>query len=159
MKAFSISVNWTKWLPTHDLVDYIWCCYCSVASIVVRAKYPAILDAKRLTSRPGLSTYVPEWIKKDNKRFPRAILRRAGRRVETSGILSLFGDHLVDIEIRALGSFMQHARAIDEKHSTVVVIQAEKEVSVLGDSRDANRHAHECLAESVPAVLCKSLHQ
>ena len=39
--------------------------------------------------KSGLSTYAPKWVKRDQARFPRVKLRKAGGRMQTADILSI----------------------------------------------------------------------
>ncbi|KAF4547864.1 Hypothetical protein D9617_35g090150 [Elsinoe fawcettii] len=107
----------------------------------------------------GLSTYVPGWVKRDDMRFPRACLRKAGGRLEVGDVLSLFHTEGALADARAFGRLMSHVREIDEKHSTVIMVQVENEVGLLGDSRDASPAANEAFSAPVPADLTRFLRE
>jgi hypothetical protein len=97
----------------------------------------------------GLSSFAPEWVKADQQRFPRARLK-SGKAVE---VLSPFSDANLQADTRAYAAFMQHLRKVDSKQHTVVMIQLENEVGLLGDSRDRSAGAEAAFARPVPPEL------
>ncbi|KAI1458967.1 glycoside hydrolase superfamily [Annulohypoxylon moriforme] len=105
----------------------------------------------------GLSTYVPSWVKTNPKRFPRVKLRKAGGVLETADILSLFHPEIYSVSYKAFRELMRYLRDIDDKFNTVVMVQVENEVGVLGDSRDACVAANQKFAEKVPRSLLNFL--
>jgi hypothetical protein len=96
----------------------------------------------------GFSHYVPEWVKRDQTRFPRARLR-AG----TVEILSTFSEANVTADARAFAALMRHLRTIDETHHTVIMVQVENEVGLQGDTRDRLPAADTAFAQPVPREL------
>ncbi|KAI5456508.1 glycoside hydrolase superfamily [Mariannaea sp. PMI_226] len=58
----------------------------------------------------GLSTYVPSWVKQNPKRLPRAKLRKAGGRLETADVVSLFHPECRKADAKAFGALMEHLR-------------------------------------------------
>ncbi|USP73027.1 glycoside hydrolase family 35 protein [Curvularia clavata] len=105
----------------------------------------------------GRSTYVPSWVKTNPARFPRAELRKAGGVVEVADVLSLFYEENVQADIKAFRKLLSHIKEVDEKHSTVLMVQVENEVGLLFDSRDGSAKANEVYTQSVPADLLKFL--
>lgn len=101
----------------------------------------------------GLSTYAPPWVKQDPKRFPRAKLRKAGGRIETADVLSIFHPEGRKADAKAFGALMKHLREVDESHSTVIMVQVENESGLLGDSRDGSELAEKAFHEPVPQEL------
>ncbi|KAH8680420.1 glycoside hydrolase superfamily [Ilyonectria robusta] len=101
----------------------------------------------------GLSTYVPAWVKTDTQRFPRAKLRKAGGRLETADVLSLFHPEGRKADAKAFSQLMTHLRDFDESHSTVLMVQVENESGLLGDSRDGSEMADAAFHEPVPDEL------
>ncbi len=96
----------------------------------------------------GQSTYVPLWVKRDYRRFPRA-RRRDGRAVE---VLSTFSDANRQADARAFGALLRHLREVDGADHTVIMVQVENEVGLLGDSRDRSGDAEAAFAAPVPRV-------
>jgi uncharacterized membrane protein YgcG len=103
----------------------------------------------------GESSYQPYWVKANPQRFPWA-KDRAGK---TLNILSTFGDATRDADARAYGALMRHIRQVDGKEHTVLMMQVENEVGVLGDSRDHIAAANEAFARPVPKDLMSYLAQ
>jgi beta-galactosidase GanA len=100
----------------------------------------------------GLSSYVPVWVKQNTRRFPRVIER--GNPVE---ILSPQGTATQEADARAFAALMKHIKQIDSRDHTVVMMQVENEVGVLGDSRDHSDAANKAFASAVPAQLMQYL--
>ena len=107
----------------------------------------------------GLSTYAPKWVKKDQTRFPRAQLRKAGGRTATADVLSLFDpkQETKHADKRAFETLMHHVKELDEEYSTVIMVQIENEVGILGDSRDGSLEATRRFLEPVPSDLVDKL--
>ncbi|POS73062.1 hypothetical protein DHEL01_v208541 [Diaporthe helianthi] len=105
----------------------------------------------------GLSTYAPPWVKKDPKRFPRAKLRKAGGRLETADVLSIFSEESRKADAKAFGALMKHLREFDAAESTVIMVQVENECGLLGDSRDGSQLAEKAFHEPVPEDLVNFL--
>jgi beta-galactosidase GanA len=103
----------------------------------------------------GLSSYVPYWVKKDYKRFPR-IQTKGGKTIE---LLSALGDATRDADARAYRALMRHIKEVDGQRHTVVMIQVENEVGVLRDSRDRSAPANKAFAGPVPRELMSYLQQ
>ena len=100
----------------------------------------------------GLSSYVPVWVKQDTRRFPRVIER--GNPVE---ILSPQSAATQESDARAFAALMKHIKEIDSHDHTVLMMQVENEVGVLGDSRDHSDAANKAFASAVPAQLMQYL--
>ena len=100
----------------------------------------------------GLSSYAPVWVKQDTRRFPRVI--EHGAAVE---ILSPQGAETREADGRAFAALMQHLKAVDGLEHTVLMMQVENEVGVLGDSRDHSAAANSAFASVVPAELTQYL--
>lgn len=105
----------------------------------------------------GLSTYVPSWVKQNPKRFPRAKLRKAGGRLETADVVSIFHPESRKADAKAFGTLMKHLREFDESYSTVIMVQVENESGLLGDSRDGSELAEQAFRELVPQELVRFL--
>ena len=97
----------------------------------------------------GLSSYPPDWVKKDFERFPRAQVA-GGKSIE---LLSPLSDANRDADARAFAALMRHIKAVDGQQHTVIMIQVENEVGVLGDSRDRSPLANKAFEGPVPKEL------
>jgi hypothetical protein len=103
----------------------------------------------------GLSSYPPDWVKKDFERFPRAQIQ-AGRSIE---LLTPLSDANRDADARAFAALMRHVKETDGRQHTVIMIQVENEIGFQGDSRDRSRLANEAFEAPVPKELMDSLQQ
>ena len=101
----------------------------------------------------GMSSYPPVWVKQDTKRFPR-VERANGTKV---GILSPQSNTTRDADARAFTALMQHLKTADATDHTVLMMQVENEVGVLGDTRDHSPEANRAFASVVPAELTQYL--
>jgi hypothetical protein len=97
----------------------------------------------------GYSSYPPDWLKKDFERFPRAQVA-GGKSIE---LLSPLSDANRDADARAFAALMRHIKSVDSVQRTVILIQVENEVGVLGDSRDRSPLANKAFEGPVPKVL------
>ena len=97
----------------------------------------------------GLSSFAPAWVKSDQKRFPRAQLG-SGRSIE---VLSTLSDENLRADTKAYVAFMHHLHEVDADKHTVIMIQVENEVGILGDARDRSDAANAAFAKPVPKQL------
>lgn len=105
----------------------------------------------------ALSTYVPRWVKRDVKRFPRVHVSEAGAVTRTQELLSPFCEAAWTADAKAFSALMTHLKEFDSKHSTVLMVQVENETGLLGDSRDRSNIANTLFKEPVPAHLITEL--
>jgi beta-galactosidase GanA len=103
----------------------------------------------------GVSSYVPAWVKRDYLRFPLARLHSG----QSSAVLSTFAEANWQADARAFAALMQHLRDVDSSAQTVIMVQVENEVGLLGDSRDRSDAANRAFAAPVPAELIEQLQQ
>lgn len=96
----------------------------------------------------GMSSYAPVWVKEDTRRFPRVM--EFGREVE---ILSPLGKATEQADEHAFAALMSHIKQVDGREHTVLMMQVENEVGVLGDSRDHSPAANAAFDGEVPARL------
>jgi beta-galactosidase GanA len=103
----------------------------------------------------GMSSYAPLWVKQDTKRFPR-VIDKDGNPVE---VLSTLGKESMEADARAFARVMRRIREMDGAAHTVLMMQVENEVGVLGDSRDHSPAANQAFAGQVPRELTSYLEQ
>lgn len=97
----------------------------------------------------GLSHYVPDWVKTDIKRFPRVILEN-GKPTET---LAAINNENAKADARAFAELMAYVKKVDAIQQTVIMIQVENEVGVIGSPRDYSPAATEAFNKPVPEAL------
>jgi hypothetical protein len=97
----------------------------------------------------SVSCYVPDWVKENQQRFPRAELPD-GRGLE---ILSAFSNDNLEADSAAFVALMKHLRAIDSADHTVLMIQVENEIGMIPKARDFSPAANAAFNAPVPAAL------
>jgi Domain of unknown function (DUF5597)/Beta-galactosidase len=115
------------------------------------------------TWKNATSSYVPQWVKADRKRFPPMVLKVApgsgmssmmAAFMEHQGIESLspLGEETLKADKNAFRMLMRHIKQTDPQH-TVIMMQVENESGSLGDSRDRSPLAEAAWKQQVPAGL------
>ncbi len=103
------------------------------------------------TWKNGMSSYAPVWVRQDTKRFPRVLLHN--NEVNILSTVAGFSDATRDADARAFTAVMQHIREVDSRDHTVIMMQVENEVGILGDARDHSSAAEQAFASNVPPQL------
>ncbi|HEY4108890.1 DUF5597 domain-containing protein [Puia sp.] len=101
----------------------------------------------------SMSCYVPEWVKTDIKRFPRA-LNKDGVQQE---ILTPFNRDNLEADKKAFVTLMQHVRQIDGRQNIVIAVQVENEIGMLGSARSYDPAANAAFSQPVPEQLLRYL--
>jgi hypothetical protein len=162
-------VSWAQIEPEEGKFDF------SVLDGVIRGARSHNLRLVLLwfaTWKNGLSSYPPDWLKRDFDRFPRAQMVGdktpwpvfGAPRVQITGglnieLLSPFGDATRDADARAFAAMMRHIKAVDGQQHTVIMIQVENEVGMQGDTRDRSPLANKSFEGPVPKELTDYLQQ
>ena len=81
----------------------------------------------------GLSSYPPDWVKKDFERFP---ARPDSGRARPWNCSRRLSDANRDADARAFAALMRHVKEVDGQQHTVIMIQVENEIGMQGDTRD-----------------------
>ncbi len=103
----------------------------------------------------GFSSYAPLWVKRDTRRYPRVTLKNG----EPVDVLSPLGQESMKADARAFAAVMRHIREVDGDAHTVLMMQVENEVGVLGDTRDRSPIANKAYTEQVTKELTTYLAQ
>jgi hypothetical protein len=162
-------VSWAQIEPQEGKFDF------SVLDAVIRDAHAYNLRLMLLwfaTWKNGLSSYPPDWVKKDFERFPRAQMVGdntpwpvfGAPRTPVTGPLSIellspFGDATRDADARAFAAMMRHIKAVDSRDHTVIGIQVENETGFQGDTRDRSPLANKAFDSPVPKELMDYLQQ
>ena len=93
--------------------------------------------------------YTPEWVKFDDKRFPRML----GRDGKASYCLSPLGEQTLAADRKAFVALMRHLKQIDEAQRTVIMVQVENEVGTYGTVRDFAPQGEAAFRQPVPAAV------
>jgi beta-galactosidase GanA len=97
-------------------------------------------------------SYAPEWVKLDNKRFPRVITAKG----ETRNSLSPHFPATLEADKKAFVQLMRHIKAADPDH-TVILVQPENETGTYNAVRDYSPTAQKLFNGPVPAELVKAM--
>jgi beta-galactosidase GanA len=97
----------------------------------------------------GTSSYPPAWVKRNPDKYPVA-RDKDGKGRE---ILSTLSTTNMEADARAYTALMRHVKQVDSAKRTVIMVQMQNEVGVLGDSRDRCKEANEAFAGQVPKEL------
>ena len=101
----------------------------------------------------GQSQYIPEWMKSDFHLYPR-VMGENGKSLE---ILSVFSKENLNADARAFAEMMKHLKEVDSNSGTVIMIQVENEVGILGSPRDHRDSANMTFNSPVPSELINYL--
>jgi beta-galactosidase GanA len=96
--------------------------------------------------------YTPEWVKLDNKRFPRVVTVEG----KTLNSLSPHAAATLEADRKAFVAFMRHLARIDEQR-TVIMVQVQNEPGTYGSVRDYAPAAQQLFKGPVPSALLKKL--
>ena len=141
-------VSWDQWEPTEGSYDST---LLDGMLETARRLHVRLIVLWFGSWKNGMSSYVPAWVKADVARFPRAETKDG--RVE---VLSPFSEAARDADARAFTALMAHL-AENDREQTVIMVQVENEVGLLGDARDRSALADEAWATEVPGSVVESL--
>jgi len=113
-----------------------------------RAAHMRIVFLWLASWKNGMSSYAPVWVKRDTRRFPRVM--ENGAEIE---LLSPLGEASREADARAFAALMRHIKQVDALDHTVLMMQVENEVGVLGGTRDRSPAADQAFASAVPPEL------
>jgi hypothetical protein len=146
------SITWQMIEPVEGQFDFSSVDYCIEDA---RANNLRLVFLWFASWKNGQSSYPPDWVKNNPKRFPWV---KDGNG-NTLNILTTFSDATRDADARAYAALMRHIRKVDGKQHTVLMMQVENEVGIVGDSRDRSPVANEAYAKPVPKDLMNYLVQ
>ncbi|PTS86196.1 MULTISPECIES: DUF5597 domain-containing protein [unclassified Caulobacter] len=97
-------------------------------------------------------SYAPEWVKLDDKRFPR-LHKKDGAR---SYSMSPLAQSTLDADRKAFVALMTHLKAADPDN-TVIMVQVENETGTYGSVRDYSPAAQKVFDGPAPTALVKAM--
>lgn len=110
------------------------------------------------TWKNAQSTYAPEWVKTDIRRFHRAQVEKGKNFIRVKEFynipyttLSYLCEETMQADARAFGRLMAEIRKIDGEEHTVVAVQVENETGIMGAARDQSDEADALFYAPVPA--------
>jgi len=138
-------VSWDLFEPQEGQFDFSMIDYQIEAA---RASNVRLIVLWMASWKNGLSHFPPEWVKANQDRFPR-VVNAEGHTLE---ILSTLSQANRDADAKAFAAVMKHIRQVDKDH-TVIAIQVQNEVGVMGSTRDFCQAANAAFAGPVPKAL------
>ncbi|WP_028235752.1 DUF5597 domain-containing protein [Pseudobutyrivibrio sp. MD2005] len=97
------------------------------------------------------SMYVPSWIKSNSDKFFLA-QKVNGDKINT---VSPLCHEAIEADKKAFSAIMAHIKSIDENDCTVIAMQVENEIGLLGTARDYSDKANKLFKENVPDEIAK----
>lgn len=101
----------------------------------------------------SMSTYDPVWVKLHPESYPLVQLPTGS----STDILSAFSNRNQQADAAAFRALMSHLRRVDGSRHTVLMVQVENEVGMLGAAREHGRAADAKYREQVPGMLMQYL--
>lgn len=95
------------------------------------------------------SAYTPAWVKENSKKYP--LVEAQGGRIQNT--LSAFSENSLKADAIAFTALMKYIRKKDAKEQTVVMMQVQNEVGILGSPRDYSELANKAFNDVVPVEL------
>jgi hypothetical protein len=102
----------------------------------------------------GRSHYTPDWVKTDMDRFPRM---RYEDQIITPTISNI-SEECLKADTKAYLKLIKRIKEVDS-HNTVIMMQIQNEVGLLGGSRDFSPAAQELFEQNVPFELINHINQ
>jgi hypothetical protein len=106
------------------------------------------------TWKNGQAHYIPEWMKNDTERYPRALSAYG----KVLPVLSSNSANNLEADKHAFAALMRHLREADAAQRTVIMVQVENESGSIGTVRDHSPAAKKEFAGTVPPALATALH-
>ena len=146
MNSVIVPVYWELIEPEEGHYDLS-----SVRSLICQAREE---DMKLIFLWFGLwknaeSMYVPAWVKKDTKTFFRTEKINGDRMTTISPLCKA----AVEKDREAFTALMSFLREFDGEDNTVIMIQVENEIGLLGTDRDYCEAANAAFSEQVPPLI------
>lgn len=104
------------------------------------------------TWKNAASTYVPAWMKRAPDRFPRSVLSDS----RPAAQLTPFSPATQASDARAFAALMAHIREVDTG-GTVIAVQVQNEIGLLGDTRDRSVLAEAAFSTPVPPAVLEAI--
>lgn len=95
------------------------------------------------------SSYVPEWVQRDTETYYRVKDENGKPMMTVSPLCS----QAVEADAAAFRMLMRHLKEVDGEEQTVIMVQVENEIGVLGAARDFSEEAEHAFNHEIPSAL------
>ena len=145
LNSLIATVSWEQFEPVEGTYDFTL-----TDALIERAEqhHMKLILLWFGTFKNPFMTYAPTWVKKDPKRFPRAV-NAQGQELE---MFTVCDDRILEADAKAFAQLMKHVAEVDKRH-TVVMVQIENEPGLQGTPRDYSAAANQAWNSPVPADL------
>lgn len=99
------------------------------------------------------SMYTPKWMKQDSSKYSRVQTAKGEKLHSISPLCEL----AVEKDAYAFSKVMKHIKETDQDHSTVIMVQVENEIGLLGTDRDYSPLANDLISKEIPQDLADKL--
>lgn len=144
------TVSWDQFEPEEGRFDYQMIDYLIENAQKNKLKLAIVWFG---SWKNGQSSYIPIWVKRDTRRFPR-VQAKDGRQIET---LSVFSEQSRNADAIAFTALMRRIKEKDASQ-TVIMVQPENEVGIFQDI-DYRTEALNAFKSSVPDELIHYLEE
>jgi len=146
LNTLFIGVSWRQFEPVEGKFDLTL-----VESLIAKARENdlKICFLWFAAWKNGNSGYAPEWVLSDLQRFPR-MQDAKGKNLE---VLSNLSDELCTADSKAFATLIRLIKKIDTNGQTVLMVQIENEIGLMGAFRDYSKLANEKYNSQVPEKL------
>jgi beta-galactosidase GanA len=144
-----LPINWQQFEPAEGAFDY------SLIDSHIKSAHDNNLKLVILwfgSWKNGESNYTPDWVKTDMERFPRMLFKDG----KISTTISNISKNCLNADLKAYKKLIERIAQID-KHGTVLMMQIENEVGLLGGTRDFSPEATKLFEQQVPNELIKHI--
>jgi uncharacterized protein DUF5597/glycosyl hydrolase family 42 (putative beta-galactosidase) len=145
-----VPIYWESIEPRQGQFDFH---FIDAAIEGARAHHLRLVFLWFATWKNGNMSYTPEWIKRDPKKFTRAV-DASGQPME---VLSPVCAACREADAAAYSKVMEHIKSVDENQRTVIMMQVENETGLYGSDRDYGAESTRVYNASVPGELMSYL--